>query len=105
MFVQSSLEDLDKVFHDIKLHIVITKSVCLLLNYELNFSLFIFPFKSVTIVFHLFVVNFIKEEIKLGDWVAVDYDTGTLYIGRVTNMTTGTGEASFTYKMMETDIK
>ena len=31
--------------------------------------------------------------------MAVDYDTGTLYIGKVTNVTRETGEASFAYKM------
>ena len=39
------------------------------------------------------------EEIKFVDWVAVDYDMDTLYIGKVANLTTERGETYFPYKM------
>ena len=47
----------------------------------------------------LVFLNFVYEEINEGDWVAVDYGFGTLYIGKVSNMKTEGEKASFLYKM------
>ena len=48
--------------------------------------------KLAKVVTRTVMIHRIPEEIKFGDWVAVDYDTGTLYIGEVANLTTEGGE-------------